>query len=45
VFSIGSGDGYNPGLAPGGTYYLNVRNLDCAAGANCNMYLDLYRPT
>ena len=43
-FSIGNGDGYYPGLAPGATYYLNVRNVDCAQGANCNMYLDVYRP-
>lgn len=43
-FSIGSGDGYYPGLQPGGTYYVNVLNLTCAQGANCSMYMDVYAP-
>ncbi len=43
-FRVGSGDGYYPGLTPGATYYLSVKNLTCAAGSNCNMYMDLYKP-
>ena len=43
-FRVGSGDGYYPGLAPGSTYYLSVKNLTCDVGANCNMYMDLYKP-
>ena len=43
-FKLGGGDGYYPGLQPGQTYYLNVKNLTCSPGSNCNMYMDVYKP-
>jgi hypothetical protein len=43
-YRVGSGDGYYPGLTPGATYYLSVKNLNCAVGSNCNMWMDLYKP-
>jgi len=40
----GSAGAYYPTLKPGQTYYLNVKNLSCPAGADCNMYMDVYSP-
>ncbi|MEO8537560.1 MAG: hypothetical protein ABI533_08525 [Betaproteobacteria bacterium] len=44
TYAVGGSSAYYAILQPATTYYFNIRNVDCAAGESCNMFIELQKP-
>src|SRR5436190_1466959 len=43
-YAVGGSSTYYAILKPSTTYYFNIKNVDCAAGESCNMFIELQKP-
>jgi hypothetical protein len=44
TYAVGGSSSYYAILKPSTTYYFNIKNVDCAVGESCNMFVELQKP-